>query len=215
MCVVCERPLVEGEKYVCLHCSVDIPQVTVGSLTDNEIHVPLASRMPIEKGMALFHYRRGSPYTRMIHEAKYGDRPQLARWLGEQLAMKCEPTGFFNDIDVLVPVPLSRWRLIRRGYNQSAMIARGIAEITGLPVVDVLKARHHGSQTRRNAMSRRDNTKNVYSVKDCRKLEGVTHVAIVDDVVTTGSTMLDCAAALYSLRSDLRISVLCVGLSEL
>lgn len=214
-CVVCERPLVDGERYVCLHCMAGMPRVVINSFTDNLMHATLASTRPLHRAAALFQYRKGSPYTRLVHHAKYNNRPRLARWLGEQLGAELYPRGFFADVDALIPVPLSRLKQLRRGYNQSREIAEGISAVTHIPVVDILKARHHTTQTRQNAMNRRRNATGVYSVGRTAPLAKLHHAVIIDDVVTTGSTLLECAQALRSANPSLTLSAASAALTTL
>lgn len=214
-CVVCETPLVDGERYVCLHCRMQMPVLTATPVTDNAVHTTLATLRPVTKAAAWFRYRRGSPYTRIIHNAKYDGRPQLARWIGRQLATELDGSEFFTDIDALVPVPISRSKMLRRGYNQSERIARGVSDITGIRVANVMRARSHSSQTRRSASSRRRNIEGVYSVKPGVGLPGVSHVAIVDDVITTGSTLLACVDAFRKAYPGVDVSVLAGALTEI
>lgn len=107
-------------------------------------------------------------------------------------------------------MPLHWFRQARRGYNQSREIALGISEVTGIPVGSHLSARPHGSQTRRNATSRSDNAEGTYSAKECSPIDG-RHILIVDDIITTGSTMRSCAAALHAAAPQSAISVLAIG----
>lgn len=214
-CVVCGKPLVDGEKYICLHCMLEMPRVDIKDVNDNEVHDTLASTRPLERCASLFRYRRGSPYTRLIQAAKYEGRPDLARWLGRQLAAKLLPLDFFNGIDALVPVPLNRWKMLKRGYNQSLLLAQGIRDVSGVPVLDVLSARRHSTQTKKGAMGRRVNATGIFSVKKPLKLDGCNHVAVVDDVITTGSTMLECVEVLHRYRPAMRVSVLSGALTTL
>lgn len=207
-CVVCGRPLVEGEQFLCLHCLYDMPAVEIDDYTDNPLHVTLATVNPVHKAASLFYYRRGGDYARLIHHAKYNERPQLARWLGKTLADRIKPHGFFDDIDALVSVPVSTWKLIRRGYNQSLELAKGISSGCGVPVLDVLGAKRHSTQTRKGASGRRANARGVFYLKNQRGLEDVKHLAIVDDVITTGSTVLECASVIRTASPDIKISVL-------
>lgn len=215
LCNVCDRSLVDGESAMCLECLAAMPltglQFKAGF---NDIHRRIAGHAPIERAAAYFHYDRESGYARLIHRAKYGSQPRLARQLGIRCAEEFAGSGFFDGIESIEPVPLHWYRQLRRGYNQSREIASGISAVTGLPVGSHLLARSHGSQTRRNATSRRDNTDGIYSASDCTSING-RHILIVDDIITTGSTMRACAAALHSAAPQSAISVLAIGLSRL
>lgn len=214
-CVVCEQPLVDGEKFLCLHCRMDIPELHVTDIYDNEVHETLASTHPVEKAVAWFRYRRESPYTRLIHYAKYDERPNLARWVGNRLGGMLEKNGFLNDVDALVPVPLNGWKMMRRGYNQSMEICKGINEVVPCKIEDALKAKRHSTQTRKGAAGRRSNARGVYHLSKPQQLARLEHIALVDDVITTGSTVLACADEIRSVFPSMRISVIAGALTEL
>lgn len=214
-CVVCGRQLVDGERFVCLHCLADLPRLGISSLTDNPMHESLATTRPVNRAVAWFRYRKGSPYTRLVHNAKYNSRPHLARWLGMNVATAFLNKGMFEGVDALVPVPLNSWKLMRRGFNQSAEIARGISKVTGIPVADILTARRHSTQTRKNALNRRLNAQGIYGIKSSTRISELRHVILVDDVVTTGSTILSCADVLRAANPTLTVSVASAALTEL
>lgn len=213
-CIACGRTLVEGEKILCLHCLADMPFVNNEPYTNNAVHRHLAATIPIEKAAAMFFYRRGDIYTKPIHTAKYGSRPAVARKLGRMFAAKLYRHDFFSTIDAIVPVPLHWWKTVKRGYNQSERIARGITDITGMPVLhNVLLATGHGSQTRLSRTGRWENASSTYTCSG-KPLNGIGHVLIVDDVITTGATILACCNAIHRTYPQLRISVLSLAITE-
>lgn len=214
-CAVCGKPLVDGERYVCLHCIAGLPRVKIDDFNDNPVHHTLASTIPVYRGASLFRYRRQSPYTNLILKAKYDSRPRMAQWLGQRMAHTFYPLGFFNGVDALVPVPLSLSKHIRRGYNQSREIAVGIAQVAALPVIDLLKARHHSVQAHKKARNRRSNAQGVFYISSSGLPVAIQHVVLVDDVITTGSTMLECIAVLRYAFPALKVSVMSVALTEI
>jgi len=115
---------------------------------------------------------------------------------------------FFDVIDAIVAVPLHRSKLAQRGYNQSEYLARGISDATGAPVVQALKAvRSHATQTHKGAMERWLNIQGNYAVTAAADQLAGKHVLIVDDVVTTGSTLIVCADALHQQVPTATISI--------
>ena len=123
-------------------------------------------------------------------------------------------SGLFDDIDALVPVPLARKRERERGYNQSMMLARGVSEVTGLPINNkvVRRTKFMGSQTRRGRWERNENVEDVFEVKDSHGLSG-KHLLLIDDVVTTGATIIACAKEMQK-ASNVKISVLALGFAK-
>lgn len=216
ICAICGRSLVRGEQLLCTHCNHAMPRLNLFSNDFNEIHKRLYStNSHIDRAGALFAYHREDEYARVIQTMKYRNRPDIGEKLGVMLAQEAEKEGFFNGVDLLIPVPMHWWKESVRGYNQSKEIAAGISKITGLPVGNNLKAaRKHGTQTHRSAKMRWENTKGIYSVRKPEQLEG-KHVMIVDDVITTGSTLLHCSEALTTGASNVTVSVCAIAATHL
>lgn len=230
-CAVCSQTLVRGEELLCLECAAKMP-VTNFHLKpyNNELTTKLIdTSAPIERAVSYFFYKRENPYSRLIQEAKYSNRPQIARILARNYAASILPSGFFNDIDGIVPVPIHWFKQLKRGYNQTHYIADGISEVTGIPVIHLLRAsRPHKTQTRKSATSRRSLLDSVFST-DAKILTSITsassasgvnpasalHLLLVDDVITTGSTILSCARILHRSIPGLRISILSLTTTSL
>ena len=199
---------------MCFVCEADMPRGENTPFHDNAMHYVLASTMPVERCATWFRYKKGSPYTNLVLEAKYNNRPALARYIGYRLGAEIVCQGFFDAVDALVPVPLSTWKMMRRGFNQSAYVARGLSSHTGLPVLNLLRAREHSTQTLKSAAGRRLNAGGVYRVRRQGIPPEIKHVVLVDDVITTGSTMIECIGALKGARKDLRVSVVSAALTD-
>lgn len=215
VCEVCGCSLVRGERVLCLHCEMEMPRTNVHKEEFNVIHQRLAGSTPIERAAGMFYYYRESDYARLIHVAKYNDRPIVARCLAEKFANELQADGFFDDIDIILPVPLHRSKLIARGYNQSAEIACGISSVTGIEVGDNLVAlRGHSTQTKKNGYSRWVNAQGIYDVVDGEEIDGL-HVLVVDDVITTGATLLACCDAIHKAAPKARISVLSLAVTHM
>lgn len=207
-CPCCGEVLVRGERLMCLRCRLALPLTDFHlSPADNELRSKLNGLVRIERAAAYFHYNRLSPHARLIHDAKYRERPRLARELAAEYARIIAPAGFFDGIEAIVPVPLNFWKECRRGYNQCDYIASGIAQVTGLSIVSALRAGRHSSQTRKDAEGRREAARGVFSSRP-GTLDGVGHALLVDDIATTGATLYGCASALADAHPELRISVL-------
>lgn len=214
-CRVCGCSLSVGEGLLCMGCLADLPRTGLHRLDFNTIHHRIGGTVPIRTAAGWFYYYSDSPYARLIREAKYDDRPSTARRLGEAYAAELADEGFAGGFDVLLPVPLHRDRLIRRGYNQSKKIAEGMASVWGCDVGDNLVAiRRHDTQTRRHGYERYENVCGSFALRHPEELEGL-NVAVVDDVVTTGSTMLDCINAIAASAVPASVSVMTIGVAKM
>lgn len=215
VCEVCGTSLAHSEELMCLQCRADMPLCDFHRQPFNHIHQRLAGHVPIERAAGYFYYYRGSGYTRLIHAAKYGARPRIIRSLAADFSCMISGDGFFDGVDVIEPVPLHISKERARGYNQSRVLAEAIGDVTGLPVGDHLEAgKKHATQTLRGAYSRWLNTRNVYRVTHGEELAG-RHVLVVDDVITTGATLLACCEALHRAVPDVTISVLALAVARM
>lgn len=150
----------------------------------------------------------------MIFSLKYLRHPQTGVELGKRMAAELMSRGFFEGIDVIVPVPLARRRERRRGYNQSLMIARGIGSVAGISVDNGLLLRivDNPTQTMRTAKQRLENVEGIFRAVNEERIRG-RHVLLVDDVVTTGATITTCADRLVAAGAR-TISVLTLAASS-
>lgn len=213
LCVVCGCKLVEGERHLCLECRANLPRTGFHRDPFNPIHQRLAPE-PVERGAAMFYYHRQDQYGRIVRRAKYNDHPELARDFGQWYATELMAEGFFEGIDKLLAVPMHPFKQWRRGYNQAHEIAVGVSRATGLPIADNLTAAPHESQTRRDHYLRYLNVRTIYGVERPGELAGC-HVLLIDDVVTSGATLLSCIRALRQAVGAIRVSVLTLGSTHL
>ena len=198
----------QGEEVLCVRCQADLPRVRTISFEENDIARIFWGLVPIEKGISFFHYTPHSPHSRILFELKYHNHPEVGKTMGRMMAEELKATNFFNGIDLIVPIPLSRKKERQRGYNQSDWIAWGISEATGIPTdtTSVGRTKSNPSQTTLDHRQRRENVRDIFAVRHPGNLEG-RHILLVDDVITTGATMLSCAEAI-ARACRVRFSVL-------
>ena len=214
-CVMCGCRLAAGENVICTACNFDLPRTGYSANPyDNEMARLFWWRIHIERAAALFFYRAHSDSSKIIYSLKYLGHPEVGEQMGRMVAEEFMPDGFFNGIDAILPIPLARKRQLSRGYNQSMEIARGVSEITHLPIIKnaVKRKSFSASQTNLNRWQRNDNVKDVFILKNNKPLEG-KHILIIDDVVTTGATIISCATELAK-ASGVKFSVMSLGLTK-
>lgn len=198
VCVICGRDLVRGEKRVCMHCVLKAP-VWMGSCDDLRAH-RMPRTAPVEAVLPWLVYTNEDPFCNLIRRGKFNDRPDIIEELARRYARKLMAEGRLVGIEALVPIPMHWWKRLLRGYNQSHLIAEAISRESGIPVVNALKAvRAHSVQSRKSGEERVSNVKGIFSLRANHKLENVNHIAIVDDILTTGSTVSEGIGALSGL----------------
>ena len=201
VCPVCGRALDGDERWLCRQCLADLPRTRFENMDFNPMEQLFAGKVPIERATAYFFYEKGSPYARILHDVKYHSLPRMGQWLTARAVNDMATSHFFEGIDVVTAVPLHRSKLAHRGYNQSEYLARGIADALNIPYIDALKAvRPHSTQTHKGALERWQNIQDNYALnhKNADQLAG-KHILLVDDVITTGSTLTVCASLLIQI----------------
>lgn len=211
-CVVCHHRLSVSEQVICAACNLHLPRTYFCQHPlDNMLARLFWGIIPVERAAALFYYEAGSQTANILYDLKYHDHPEIGNVMGRMIAREFSEAGFFEGIDVIVPVPLSRSRQFWRGYNQSLELARGISNVTGIPVARnaIRRLRFNKTQTHLGHTDRRENVDGVFQLKDATLIEG-RHVLLVDDVITTGATMTSCAQELLK-ANNVRLSLLSLG----
>ena len=171
-------------------------------------------QIPIERATALFYYEAHAETANILYELKYKNHPEIGETMGRMMARELQRGDFFDGIDGIVPVPLAKKRERQRGYNQSMEIAKGVSEITRLPIYDKVVKRNtfSGSQTSKGRWERNENVDNVFELLDGDSIRG-KHLLIIDDVVTTGATIIACAKEI-SKAEGVRFSVPSLGFAK-
>ncbi len=214
-CAICGRRLLENEKgSLCTACLCDFPFFDKPYAAGSKLERRFWGQIPVAHVAALFCYRSHNRSTRVILNLKYGHQPELGYQFGRILGLKLAGTDFFDGIDAILPIPLSPFRRLKRGYNQSTYIANGLASVCHLPVQAgwIRRTRHNRSQTKLSGFQRTSNVQNIFSLPHPEKVSG-RHVLLVDDVLTTGSTLISCGKALAQ-AGQVKISIAVLGCTD-
>lgn len=208
LCPVCHCRLEHTERTICIACATSLPRSVLTSIEDNAMLRMMWAYVPVENAFSLISYRHSSPFHSLLMRIKYqGDMElafRLGKWVGEEALL----AGMSDKIDILVPVPLDKDREHKRGYNQARLLARGIGKAMGKPVVEMLVRTKAGvSQTHLSANERFLNAQGIYQISIMPQCKGM-RVALVDDVMTTGATMTQCAKVLLQADDSMHVCAL-------
>jgi ComF family protein len=200
LCHGCGEHLMRNEKLICTGCYVLIPRTNFHLEEDNPVARLFWGRCRLEKAAAFSFYNRGSRIRNMIHSLKYRGNKEIGFELGNIYGSVLNRSGFLGGIDIIIPVPLHASKRRLRGFNQSEVISEGIGKASGLPVdtASVRRRELTDTQTRKSRYERWENVEGIFEVAAPEKLRG-KHILLVDDVITTGSTIESIAGELLKI----------------
>lgn len=193
LCTSCLEELLPEEKFLCLSCRASLPETNFHRIKNNMAMERLSGPWSLTNASAHFYFNKDSVVQDMLHAMKYkGDR-KLILYMAEEYAGILQSAGWFEDIDVLVPVPLASRKEEERGYNQSRYIAEGVQRVTGIPVSSkiMMRTRNTASQTHMTPDERKENVAGAFKADEA-ELQKYRHVLLIDDVITTGATARAC-----------------------
>lgn len=208
-CHICGCCLGETEEFFCMRCIEALPRTAYHLMEGiNPMERRFAGIVPYVRATGHFFYSRGSKLAGAVHDMKYRRFPSVGRRLGEIAGSELLASGFFEGADMVAGVPMHWRKQASRGYNQADFIARGISLGSGLALYPGLEAtRPHKTQTAMTLAQRHANLAGTFAVGDPAALQG-KGLVIVDDVCTTGSTLLSLAEAVSSAAPGCRLYLL-------
>lgn len=179
---------------VCLFCEHALKPTGFELLEDNAFIRKFWGRIEVGHATSAYYMTKGSVVQNMLHSLKYEGNKDVGIWSGVNLGLRLKKSKYYKDIDFIIPIPLHIRKLRFRGYNQSTQFAIGLSQSMDVPFVDnmLLRKQNNVSQTKQTREERLKNVYHAFSLKSKFYFKG-KHVLIVDDVVTTGSTLESCA----------------------
>lgn len=207
LCVVCGDRLIEQEQWICLNCLHHIPRTNFHLSADNPVAQIFYGRVPIEYATSFFYFSKGSQYQTLLHSLKYKGMKELGAEIGKHFGIDLMQSPGFSSVDIICPVPLHPSKEKKRGYNQSWWIASGIAKQMNkeLDAQNLKRVTATETQTRKSRFERWQNVEGIFELSNPETFEG-KHILLVDDVVTTGSTLEACAVAIHS-ATNAKVSI--------
>lgn len=199
-CYACDGPLARGERYICTDCSIKLPYTDShvhGATEHNPLQKRFWGKVPVRFAFSYLHFRPKGRVQRLLHKLKYKGAQELGVHLGQLYGSVLSENFYAAHFDLILPVPLHRQKLRKRGYNQADSFARGLAHTMELPWSSkvLVRTMHTQTQTKKSRFERWQNVEQVFAVQDAEKVNA-KRVLLVDDVMTTGATLEACALVL-------------------
>jgi len=197
ICVSCQRTLVDQEENLCLHCLSDLPLTHYHEQTNNPLVEKMISVPHLKNVYTFIKYEKGGIAQKLLHELKYKGNKEIGLMLGQMFADHVSKHLDIAQIDFIIPIPLHKSKLRKRGFNQAAVIAHGFGIQIGLPVNEkvLIRTVKSKTQTKKGKTDRWINVENLFEAATPELIKGQS-ILIMDDVITTGATIEMAAVAL-------------------
>lgn len=200
VCMSCGKSLFKSEENICTYCLYHLPKTNFHHHPDNPVMKLFWGRATIFSAASLYNFMKGGKVQHLIHQLKYRGKQEIGLSLGKHYGRELKTSPFFSGVNVAIPVPLHPKKLKKRGYNQSETFAQGLSESLEIdyPGNVLVRTAASATQTKKSRFARWKNVEAIFKVNAPEKIEG-KHILLVDDVVTTGSTLEACAHKLLEV----------------
>jgi ComF family protein len=215
LCVGCQLEAVAQHELFCIACETKLPITDFHKVSDNEAMQRMEGGYPFSLGLSMFRFYPGGIVQEMIHQIKYKGQTNIAYRLGRRygdiLRRDCMET---KDLSYIVPVPLHKKRMRARGYNQSKYFADGLSTSLGVATAPnlIIRVKDTSSQTTKSRKERLQSMEGAFKLNSTRDLKG-HHLLLVDDVLTTGSTLEAVTQTLVKV-SPIKVSFATIALAQ-
>jgi ComF family protein len=200
LCASCDKALNSGEVCLCTYCRYHLPKTNFHLEKENPLVKQFWGKIPVNAAAACYYFSKGEKVQHLVHQLKYQGKKEVGNFVGEAYGTDLRQSELFSSAEIVIPVPLHASKLRKRGFNQSDFFGQGVAKTMNIPFsADALKRNlATETQTRKHRYERFENVDRVFEVGKPELLQG-KHVLLVDDVITTGSTLTACAEAILEL----------------
>jgi ComF family protein len=214
ICAGCGNNLWRYEKTICNSCDYHLPRTNFHLDTENPITLLFTGRAEIVHGAAFLFFNKGGKVQHLMHLLKYKGRTDIGLFIGNQYGHHLMQDLRYSTCDLIIPVPLHKNKLKKRGYNQSEQFAIGLSETMKIPVMTDVLVRNvpNETQTRKSRYNRYLNVQEIFTVKKPGLITG-KKVLLVDDVITTGATLEACILSLNK-TSGTKVLVTCMAIAS-
>ncbi len=214
LCVGCKTPLLTAETILCVACAHNLPLTQFHAQQPKVLKDVFYGQIVFENATALFYFHKQGISQQLIHQLKYKGNQKIGVYLGEWLASEIKQQPQYQQIDVVISVPIHKKRMQQRGYNQVAKFGKILAEHLNAVYNDtlLLRVKNTKSQAFKDKITRSKDIATVFQAIDFTTLKG-KHILLVDDVITTGATIIACAQQLQK-TPNIKLSLAVMAYTE-
>jgi ComF family protein len=215
-CLICSAETSNKHIQICHLCETDLHYTQFEKFQDaSKLDKLFWGRIKVEATYSLLYFEKEISTKQILHGIKYQNKKNLALEMGRRIGINILKTAKFKEVDCLIPIPLHAKKAYQRGYNQSQLLAEGITQTSNIPCNEQLlkRIKHSESQTKKGRFKRWENVQNTFRL-DLTQLNNYHHIALVDDVVTTGSTLEVCVREIQTHYPELKISIITLAIAK-
>jgi ComF family protein len=214
VCAGCHSFLISNENVICTQCRHNIPLTNHHVNPENEAFKKFYGRIPVEYTSALLYFHKKGIVQELIHNLKYKGQEQIGTVLGEWYAEDLKNSQILQSVDEIIPVPLHKRKLRERGYNQVTNFGLSLSDGLNIRYNPDLLVRniYSKTQSKKNLLNRSDGIDTIFDVAFTEK-DHNKHFLLIDDVITTGSTLEACSHALLKIPGA-KISIVCMAMAH-
>jgi len=214
LCLGCYEPLTTHENLICINCRHELPLTNFSFEKSNLVEKAFYGRIPIEGATALCYFLKKGIIQQLIHNLKYKNQQEIGKLLGDWLSEEMLQSNRFNTIDYIIPVPLHKKKLKKRGYNQVSEFGKSLSENLHIPYSEKILTRVSSTktQTKKLRFERWKNVSELFFVENPSVLNN-KHILLIDDIITTGATLEACYLALNKSK-NIKISIACMAYTK-
>lgn len=201
VCVGCKELLVKGEEVLCMECVHSLPMAVFHKTGSEMLKNKFYGRFLVENATAMIHFQKRGLTQELLHSLKYRGRKEISSFFGKWLGAELAEIDSYKNVEMVIPVPLHKQKLKKRGFNQVEGFGKELALALSVPYRDdiLIKISKSGSQVFKTRILRFE-TEEEFSIQNLEDIKN-KHLLLVDDIITTGATLEKCALQLLKARN--------------
>ncbi len=214
VCEACSNALLDNQLVICVNCRHHLPVTNFHFDNSEVVKKVVYGRVKLENATALLHFSKKGIVQQILHNLKYRGHEEISGFFGQWLGTELKTLESYRTIDVVIPVPLYKTRLRKRGYNQVTKFGQEIAKSLNAEFNDevLIKTRATTTKVFKGRLSRWNDDGAVFAISENKSLKG-KHILLVDDIITTGATVEACATELLKI-DNIKLSLVTMAIAD-